>query len=839
MKKLLFLFLVVSQLPLFCGSLIQKPVRKFKLRSGSTLIFQENKRADLINVSMAVKLPSMEGDVDGGTNYMLGEYLRKHDKSLIHFLYGDGVPVHEHSFAVYNDYIKIWFSMLKKDQDVALNAICKNYFRPTWDKEVFEKIKKKAVKKVELITKEKLSWGRLHTMTLNETHSGSILAKTAYPLPEDLSAVTMESLQKLHARIFTPLGLSFSVVGNISLKDLLKKVDSTLASLNNQKPVTQVKKRNETLIEKVHYDDVKESMAMISFFGPKPASKDYLKFTKLKNLLEIGFDGLLSKVAKETKGIYDLDINYSLVQSGSMIHISYKDENNKPEVFAKKVFEVLMSYRETKINEKELVLFKRTLHNNYIEMQSNPNVFVQKAITLGIYDSMFSSSIQYTREIDALSSEDLRDVFTKYISLDSYQYHSIEPIANKTKSVVSHKKFNLEGVSTLLEEDPNQQMVGVSWSYQFDDDRSNPLLAAISMMTLKQASSKVKNQKIQARVKTLGLKIGSSIQINRVANSFQMPVNDLDGIVRVLPHLVFDYQITKGDFENALREFKQTSEMLKSYKADYSPFYKELFPRKYLMFPHLVDQSHLKTINFKKVKAYLASSIAKSRVKLVLAGDFSIKSMQNKLRKSFKKFFKRSPQYDVNLDKLSAYVTKEIKRLKVNREDSNSRYRVFRGSIYEKGDLTVREEAAVFISVLNFLIHAKDFKEDGFEDINMNLSFQGLGGVMALVIHFDGPKEQSAELKDMLDRKIARITDKVSESVLEKLKTFFMYNKNQEKLNIKKRANSLGSLFGFDYPLDYEDKLVKEAAKLNAADIEKIFKEKFDGNFIMQINGSK
>lgn len=839
MKKLLFIFFIVSQLPIFGSSLIQKPVRKFKLRSGSTLIFQENKRSDLINISMAVKLPTIEGASDGGTNYLLGEYLRKHNKSLIHFLFGEGLPVHEHSFSVYNDYIKVWFSVLKKDQDIALDGVCKNYFHPTWDKESFEKIKKKAIKKIELINKERLSWGRLHTLTVKEIHSNSLLAKTAQPSSEDLAAVSMEGLQKLHARIFTPLGLTFSVVGNISLKELLKRLDPALSKLNNQKPVAQVHKRSEKLVEKVHYDNVKESMAMISFFGPKPASKDYLKFTKLKSLLQIGFDGMLSKLEKETKGVYDLDINYSLTQSGSMLHISYKDENNKPELFAKKVFEAVMSFRENKISEKELILFKRILHNNYIEMQSNPNVFVQKAITLGIYDSMFSSSIQYRREIDALSSEDLRDVFAKYFSLDNYQYHTIEPLTNKTKSLVSHKKIDASGLKILLEEDPNQQMLGASWSYQFDDDRSNPLLAQISMLTLTQAKNKVRNQKIQNKIKNLGLKIKSGIRINSVSNSFQTPVNDLEAIAKVLPHLMFDYQITKADYDNALREYKHNSEVLKSYKADYSPFYKELFPRKYMMFPHLVDQKHLKDIRFKKVKNFLKNSIAKSRVKLVFAGDFSANAFGDRLKKSFKRFFKHNTAYNLALSELPDYVTKEIKRLKVNRENSDTRYRVFRGSIYEKGALTPREEAAVFISVLNFLIHSKDFKKEGFEDVNMNLSFQGLGGVMALVIHFEGPIEKSKDIREMIDTQIGKITHNVSEGVLEKLKTFFMYNKNQEKLNIRKRANSLSTLFDFGYTLHYEDELMKAAATLNAADIEKIFKEKFDGNFIMQINGKK
>ncbi|MCJ8347224.1 hypothetical protein MJH12_16910 [bacterium] len=141
MKRFLFLFLVFSHVALFSGSMIQKPIRKFRLKSGLNLIFQENKRSDLVNVSFAVKIPAYNNNFSSGTAYLLGEYLRRHDKDLIHFLVGKGIPVHGHSFSIHNEYLKVWFSFLKQDTDEAMDAIFGNYFHPKWDKVEFEKIK--------------------------------------------------------------------------------------------------------------------------------------------------------------------------------------------------------------------------------------------------------------------------------------------------------------------------------------------------------------------------------------------------------------------------------------------------------------------------------------------------------------------------------------------------------------------------------------------------------------------------------------------------------------------------------------------------------------------------
>ncbi|PCJ20394.1 MAG: hypothetical protein COB02_05005 [Candidatus Cloacimonadota bacterium] len=837
MKRLLFLFIVLSQLPLFSGSLIQKPVRKFKLKSGATLIFQENKRSDLVNLSMAVRLPSVEGKHSAGVGFLLGAYLRKHDKKLLHFLLGSGVPIMEHSYSVYNDYLKFWLSFLKKDQDEVLNVTCNNYFHPKWDQKVFEKIKKKIVKHINTLTKEKLSFGRLHSFTLDKTNSGTLLAKTAYPDAKDIASVSLDDLKKLHKRIFTPLGLSFAVIGNISLKDFLNKVEPSLSQLDNQKPVKKLRHRSNKKYEKVHYDNVRESMAMISFLGPKTSSKDYLKFTKIRKLLSMGFDNIFNKLEQETDGIYDLDMSTSLSETGSMIHITYKDENNRPEIFAKKVFEAIMLFRESKISDKELSLFKRLINNDYIELQSNPDKFVQKAITLGIYESLFSSSTQYQRLISSMSSEDLRDICAKYLSLDTYQYHSIEPIANQVKSQISHKKVEIGGLKVLLESDPNQQMSGFSWAYIFSDDAKNPVLAQIAMMTLSEAKDRIKNKVLQSKIKNLGLKISSTIQVSHLMNSLQFPINDLDNVVKLLPNLIFDYKITENDYQNAVRKYNRNYEWFANYKSDYAPFYRELFPKKYLMFPYLLDKKHLKNTNFRKVKKYLKGSIAESRVKLVCVGDFDSKIMSHKLKKSFRRFFKKNPKYKLDLSILPSYINKKIESLKINKKMKDKRYHVFRGSIFEKGELDMDELAGLFISVLNFLIHEKHFRQDGFEDISMNLSFNDLGGMMALIIHFEGPLKKSEALKNRIDKQIAKITYHVNEKVLKKLKTLFMYSKNQEKLNLKKRAGALSTMFRFGYSLNFEDELLKSAEKLTPKDVEKIFKSKFDGGLIMEING--
>ncbi|MCJ8347091.1 hypothetical protein MJH12_16235, partial [bacterium] len=303
-------------------------------------------------------------------------------------------------------------------------------------------------------------------------------------------------------------------------------------------------------------------------------------------------------------------------------------------------------------------------------------------------------------------------------------------------------------------------------------------------------------------------------------------------------HLIFDYQVTQSDFQNAIREYHKIVSAYEGYEnVTNGALFKEIFPRKYMLYPHLLDQKLLKQTKLRDVKKFLKESIATSRTHITFVGDFSSKSLKRKLKKSFKKFFNKNSQYKMDLAVLPHYLSKEIKGLNVHRKSKDDKYHIYKASVFRREDLSTRETAALFISILNFLINQTDRKIEGFEDVDVSVYFQEIGGVMVLVFHLQGPKEQAKEIKGLLEKQTDKITKNVDSKVLKKLKTFFTFEKNVKILNIKMKAQNLNILHQTGVNLNFENELLQEAGKLKPSDVDKIFKAKFTGEMVLQING--
>jgi zinc protease len=242
----------------------------------------------------------------------------------------------------------------------------------------------------------------------------------AYPL----SKVTLQDVQTYHDRMYVPENMVFVVVGDVDAEAALARVAKAFAgcrrgrmpilSLPDVRPLPGV-------IRTVRPQaGLKETMEEISFQSITLFSPDMHAMDVLSTILSSGESSRLeAKVRRELKLVTTIDSSSWTPDWGTGIfNISFRCEPGQADEAEKAIFQQLREVIDKGVTDEELARAKRQMIAEYVhEQQSVESISNQLGHDyLMTGDANFSRS--YTKRIDAVTAEQVRQAARKYITFD-------------------------------------------------------------------------------------------------------------------------------------------------------------------------------------------------------------------------------------------------------------------------------------------------------------------------------------------------------------------------------------------------------------------------------------
>jgi zinc protease len=276
-----------------------------------------------------------------------------------------------------------------------------------------------------------------------DTHSADVYGSHPAAVPvigfaNPLSKVTLQDVQTYHDRMYVPENMVFVVVGDVDGEAALTRVCRAFAgfrrgrvpdlSLPDVRPLPGV-------IRTVRpHADLKDVMEEISFQSITLFSPDLHALDVLSTILSSGESSRLeAKVRRELKLVTSIDSSSWTPEWGTGIfNISFRSEAGKADEAEKAIFEQLREVADKGVTDAELARAKREMIAEFVHQQQSVESISSQ---LG-HDYLMTGDVNfsraYTKRIDAVTAEQVRQAARKYVTFDRMAVTRLVPQGEAT-----------------------------------------------------------------------------------------------------------------------------------------------------------------------------------------------------------------------------------------------------------------------------------------------------------------------------------------------------------------------------------------------------------------------
>jgi hypothetical protein len=567
----------------------------------------------------------------------------------------------------------------------------------------------------------------------------------------------------------------------------------------------------------------------LAFLGPQYSHKDSLAFMALEKLLWRGFSGQLSKEEGTRPGLSRLNVSSKPFGSEFRLEISFEVSNEKPQNFAKRLFEILEQFRTHPVSNAELLRIKTEMKESYAAHMAGG---IAGSIILAghaLADFPYTLPVEYNRYIDSLTPEDMQEICQKYLDFDNYHFYTLEPEENRGLQEVRTYTHELHGMKIILKEDHSYgNAVGLSWSYALTESEKNialPYVAAFELGMVKSTKPEIQEQLERLHVPVFGFPVGERLIVFGQVSEFIWKDNFLD----LLPHIVLEKEVDETDLQYSRSAFEGFRKQREGY-ADTGLFYKYFLPEKSLFWCHSDSEKPEKNISLNDFQKYIDDLLQPSSLILVLTGNFNASRVYEQLEKSFTAYLKTNPTQKkaeskpVNVLKSidGRVLTGNTKRKRVV-EIEGDRFYFQTGNIFKFSEMSVRRLAAfmVYISLFNDILR----KENRFPEANIKIDFTSQGGLIPVLIKIDGPEKQREEIityvKNLESRVFAGMEN--IESALAVFRKVILLAENYTRLDVGTKTLTTNMYIGMGLSDRYQDELLEYIEQAELPDIKEAY----------------
>lgn len=389
----------------------------FTLPNGMKVFVVENNKLPRVSFSLVLDNDPILEKEKAGYVSMAGELLRSGTKSKTKAELDEAVDFLGASLSTYAS--GAYASSLSKHADKIMALMAEVVLQPSFPEDELEKLKKQT----------------LSALAANKDDANVIASEVAQVLrfgkdhpygeivtEETVENIDIEDIKEYYRTYFRPNNAYFAVVGDIKKKDAEKLVKKYFGKWEKSNvptatyPTPQPPK--ETVVALVDRPNAVQSVVTVTYpLELKPGHPDVIKSAVMNQVLGGSFSSRLNMNLREKHG-YTYGAN-SAISSDKLVGSFRASASVRNEVTDSAIVQFLHeldNIKKQNVTEDELQNVKNYMSGSFGRSLENPATIANFAINIDRYNLPKDYYVNYLKNIEAVTLEDVHQMAEKYIS---------------------------------------------------------------------------------------------------------------------------------------------------------------------------------------------------------------------------------------------------------------------------------------------------------------------------------------------------------------------------------------------------------------------------------------
>jgi len=273
------------------------------------------------------------------------------------------------------------------------------------------------------------------------------------PPAASIKRVTSADLAKFHAANYRPNNAILAIVGDVTLKELMPKLEKAFGSWQRadmaQTTIPAAPAQGAMRIQLIDRPGSVQTVLQLGNLGIERTSEDYLAVLVMNQILGGGPAARLFLNLREDKGYtYGAYSNFGGSKFRGTVVSSSEVRTDVTEGAMTEFMYELKRLRNDKVSPVELENAKRAIVGGFALSLEQPQSLLQNIVTQKLYDLPANYWDLYPAKVEAITAEDVQRVAQKYVDLNHLQIVAVGD-ASKTRAVMAKfgkvEEYDAEG----------------------------------------------------------------------------------------------------------------------------------------------------------------------------------------------------------------------------------------------------------------------------------------------------------------------------------------------------------------------------------------------------------
>ncbi len=402
--------------------------REAKLRNGLEVILLEDHRTPTFSMHMVVLSGGLADPPDQrGLAQFTATLLREGTKRRTSRQIAEQLDTLGATLSATSDFSSLTsvvsISGLVEDLDDVLDLFADIIRNPTFPPEEVERYKTRMLAQLQL---QRTIPQLLAQERLNRALYGEHPAGWTIPPADSLRRLTSEALARFHATHYRPNNAFLAVVGDVTLTELLPKIEQFFGDWEPAEPprvtIPSAVPPSERRVYLVHRPGSVQTVVQLGVLGITRTDPDYFALLVANRILGGGPTGRLFLNLREDKGYtYGAYSTFTSSKFRGAWSAGAEVRTEVTEGAMREFFFELQRLREELVPTEELENAKRALVGRFALSLENPQELLQNIITQRIYNLPADYWDTYPQKVSAVTARDVQRVAQKYLDLTRVQ----------------------------------------------------------------------------------------------------------------------------------------------------------------------------------------------------------------------------------------------------------------------------------------------------------------------------------------------------------------------------------------------------------------------------------
>ena len=400
--------------------------KRIVLENGMVLLLSERHTIPSVTINMLIKAGQVSELSDKAglahiTAGLLTEGTKKRSSSQIaeeiEFV-GGGIGA-----SGGDDSASVNLTILKKDLDLGLDILSDILLNPVFsEEEIIRKVRETKAS----IEKEKENPSAVAGKEFAKTVFGDHpYGRPTEGLPETLDRIVREDIVKFHATHYIPNNTIMAVVGDVTEKEIVSKLNRYLKDWKKREVVNPVFPPVKPLSQKIVKPidkKITQANIVLGHIGIERENPDYYAAYVMNYILGGGgFTSRLMDNIRDNKGLaYDVHSYFAPMKHSGYFNVGVQTKNESAKVAIEEVLKEMERIRSVPVTDKELEDAKAYLTGSFpLKLDTNKKI-AGMLTAIEFFNLGLDYPDRYPKMINSLTKDDILKVARRYLNTDNY-----------------------------------------------------------------------------------------------------------------------------------------------------------------------------------------------------------------------------------------------------------------------------------------------------------------------------------------------------------------------------------------------------------------------------------